>query len=333
MHMRIGKELKCSVIISTVIVLFLAVLVTPASALSYCDPLTSSYVHIDSGTGSFAGISSDNKEITVEAGSVINGSVTMRAMNGLKANIIAPMIATPSWGDPSTNYITVNDSITPCLSTVEASNISWQAPDEAGSYYIIFVFNAEYNASQVASCTNWRYYENHSNSVVWNDGNDIAALSTVQIAALQRCGRTTVDYRFESWWQEWTVPGDAITVQVTERIRPGTLSGRVLDIAGNPAVGVMVTLSTGESNLTIEDGTFFFELTDDCSYLVLSKSGYEEETINISVGSQDHIHLDDTIIVETPAEQQRWDVIDYPIPLIITLIAALAAILALRRVR
>jgi hypothetical protein len=334
MHTRENKLKCCVIALVTAMTLCgsMVALAAPASALSYWDPLTSSYVNITNGTGSFAGVSSDYKKLTVDAGTELNGSVTMKAMNGLKT-LLAPMIATPNWGDPSTSYWTVNRSIAPCVSSVVAVNISLTVPERPGTYYIIFAFNAEHNGSQVASCTNWRYAENNSDSVVWNDGNDVAALSTAQIVELQTIGRTTVDYRFEAWWQEWTLPGDAITVVVVEPPPvPGTISGLVTDINSEPMPNVTVTLNTGESTVTAADGSFSMNLTEDVELITLSKCGYQDMVVVVAIDQYQVADLGRyTLQSDEGSSPSTLD--QLPVPLVAVIIIALIHIVVLRKRR
>jgi len=84
------------------------------------------------------------------------------------------------------------------------------APAQAGTYHILFAFDLEYEASNVASATDWVLHHD-----VWDDGNDIAQFSPLQIEQAQNFG-CTIDQWLEvnERYHPHIVPADAITVQV-----------------------------------------------------------------------------------------------------------------------
>ncbi len=272
----------------------------------YDDPLTASYVKIQSGTGSFASVSPSNKRINVEPGAVLSGSVTMSTKNDLAGSDIAPLIGTPSWGAHSTSFWTVNPWISTGTNSYTSSGISLTAPSTAGTYYLIFAFNAEKTGAQVASCTNWRYVE-RGGSELWNDGNDVAGLSASQIAEAQATGRTTVTYRFQTWTQGWTVPADAIKVVVGTLVVPeptpslnyGLVRGAIVDDQGAPLSGVAVIVDHGFGTMTGDDGGFIFQLAEGQHTISMSKSGFVDKEVTISVVNGQTFRLDAVLDHET----------------------------------
>jgi hypothetical protein len=84
----------------------------------------------------------------------------------------------------------------------------------AGTYHILFAFSTQYDASNVASGTYWVLHHD-----VWDDGNDIAELSPLQIAPAQEYGCTIDRWLVDDGpagggYAPQVVPADAITLQV-----------------------------------------------------------------------------------------------------------------------
>ncbi len=229
------------------------VLVTPdAAAMTFDDPLTSSYVKIRSGTGSFSGVSDSSKQIQVEGGTDLWGSVNLETFNGMEPSNRAPLISTPSWGSHSSSYQEINNWIGTGTWNYNSGEISLTAPTAPGTYYIIFAFNAEFTAEEVASSTNWRYADVHG--VVWNDGNDVAGLSGSKISQMQSSGRTTVLYKFDGASQAWTMPGDAITIVVGQ---PGTVTSpfTTSHVKLQSGTGSFSSISSSSKQITVKPGS------------------------------------------------------------------------------
>ncbi len=265
------------------------------------DPLTQSYVKIQSGTGSFSSITATNKHIVVAPGAALSGSVAMLAKNDLKSTDAAPLIGLTNWGSHSSSYWNVNNWISTGTNSYVSSNMALNAPSSEGTYYLIFAFNAELNGAQVASCTNWR----HEGGVVWNDGNDIASFSSQKIAEIQSTGRTTVNYLFTTWSQQWTVPSDAIKVVVAseeeEAVVMGTISGRVVYSNTDPVAGASVILPSGSTVLTDADGWFSLDLTAGSYDITLRKTGCEEKQVQAAVGTGQSLYMGEIVLQEAPS--------------------------------
>jgi hypothetical protein len=213
---------------------------------------------------------------------------------------------------------------------IYSTDIAVTAPLNEGTFYLIFAYNAEYNAENVASCTNWRYSENNNGAVVWNDGNDVAGLTPTQLAQLQADGRTAVNYRFEFGLQSaWTLPGDAIKVIVQKY---ENITGKVTDPKGEPVAGVDVSLDSERNITTNESGQFSFEVVTGKSHvLTFSKSGFE--TRGYPLNETAFTDLGSLIIIPSP-EPPPPPMPDWvPILFAITVGAAVISVLGLRRIR
>jgi hypothetical protein len=172
------------------------------------DPGDTSSLAIGSGTGTFSELSSSNKQITVDAGASISGTVTMTAVSMWASSAVITLAGSPSWGTHSSSYSEVAGLSTPATTTL-AATVDLTAPSTSGTYCIVFLFSGEYNGAEVASLTNWAY-----GSPVWDDGNDIADFSSTQITEAQSNGRTTVQYLMEGGYQWINRPADVVTVVV-----------------------------------------------------------------------------------------------------------------------
>ena len=65
----------------------------------------------------------------------------------------------------------------------------------------------------------------------------------------------------------------------------GTIVGSVLDEDGNPIVGAVVSLDTGETATTNESGYYSIDASAGAHTLTISKEGYETRTENVTVAS------------------------------------------------
>lgn len=165
-------------------------------------------VQIESGTGPFSALSPTAKALTVQPGASLNGQITLLTLNQLPGAARAPLIGTPSWGNDSTSFWTINSWIGTGMVTITTS-VSLTAPSQPGTYYIIFAFQAEVGGDHVASATNWLVRKD-----VWNDGNDIAEFTASQIAQAQQFGCTTNKILTRDGYRLIYEPADAVTVSV-----------------------------------------------------------------------------------------------------------------------
>ncbi len=169
---------------------------------------TGGTIRISSRTGSFAGISDSSNTITVTPSESISGQITLQADDLGPASDITPLIVTPSWGNPQSNWQLINSSIPTGQSTQNAI-VSLTAPTTPGVYTLEFAFEWEKTGDQVASATNWAVGQD-----VWGDGNDIATLNQSQIQEGQQKGYTEDNWYFTTGYAHQYVPFDAITIVV-----------------------------------------------------------------------------------------------------------------------
>ncbi|HUC62077.1 MAG TPA: hypothetical protein VMF53_08980 [Alphaproteobacteria bacterium] len=169
---------------------------------------TGGTLDVISGSGDFSGISSTNKTVNTSPSKVLRGSVTLRALNLGPSFAVAPLIYTPSWGDPSRSWRLINNWI-PSGQSDQIANLSLVAPEIPGVYHVIFAFEWEIGGDHVASGTNYPLGADR-----WNDGHDIASLSSDKILQAQETGYTSMDWLYGSGYSHQFVPVDAITLVV-----------------------------------------------------------------------------------------------------------------------
>jgi hypothetical protein len=141
---------------------------------------------IDLQTGTLAGQSIDltHREIKVAPGAAIQGSFHVLVHNGLPGSAIAPVAATPTWGDPQASYWGV-DSGMPTGDSVSTVTLppNLVAPLMPGTNYIAVAMAGTYNYQQIMSGTHPAY------SADWQHGNLVAHLPACdfETAALLGC--------------------------------------------------------------------------------------------------------------------------------------------------
>ena len=130
-------------------------------------------IKIDLLTGTLAGQSIDptHREIKVAPGAPVQGSINVMVHNGLPGSAIAPVAATPSWGDPATSYWCVEPSI-PTGDNVwtVTTPANLVAPLTPGTYYIAVAMAGTYGCDQIMSGTH------PANPADWQHGNLVAHL-------------------------------------------------------------------------------------------------------------------------------------------------------------
>jgi hypothetical protein len=171
---------------------------------------THGLIQIVSGTEAFAGVGDGNKALGVAPGSLLQGSVTLRVINGGPGFALAPLIQTPSWGNHETSWSFIGN--VPPGESQFIAQVQVHAPLQPGTFHILFAFQLETNGGSVASATNWARRNN-----IWNDGNDIADFKPAQIQQAQQFGCAINPWLTETGIQPASVPADAITVDVVAR--------------------------------------------------------------------------------------------------------------------
>ncbi len=185
-----------------------------------CQPgATGGQLRLMSGTGDFSPISATNRTLYVRPGAMLNGSITLGALNLGPSSAVAPLIYTPSWGNPAESWKLIQNSL-PSGRSEQAVQLSLQVPTDPGTYHIIFAFQWEVGGDHVASATNWSLKTD-----IWNDGNDIAALNDDQLARAQLDGYTRIKWLVTSGYTLEYVPVDAVTLVVKTPISHYLLIG------------------------------------------------------------------------------------------------------------
>jgi serine/threonine protein kinase len=176
-------------------------------------PVPGDEVHIISGSGDFNDVSANNKVITILPGAKLVGKIKLHVRNLGPANAVAPLVYTPSWGEPSISWHTIQNSI-PMGETDPEAQISLTAPDSPGVYHLIFAFQRQIDGDYVASATDWSVGASR-----WGEGHALASLNAQQINEAQSSGSTMVNWLIydnpPTYVLERT-PVDALTVKVTE---------------------------------------------------------------------------------------------------------------------
>ena len=116
-------------------------------------------------------INPSNPVLTVNSGGSITGTLKVQAIYTGPSNNVVPFGYTPSWGSHSGSYVTVDGWIPVGTSTYTVP-INLIAPNDAGTYYLIFATNCEMNLGWTMSQTNWT-----TGTMSWDDGYDIADLT------------------------------------------------------------------------------------------------------------------------------------------------------------
>ena len=123
------------------------------------------------GTGTLAGqnIRPDSIEITVAPSTPIYGNVSVLYHNEMSPGAVAPIAATPTWGQPSTSYWSVADWAPTGDSTHNVA-VNLVAPATAGTYYVIIAAAGTYDCAQIMSGTHPGWPAD------WSNGNIVARL-------------------------------------------------------------------------------------------------------------------------------------------------------------
>lgn len=142
-------------------------------------------IKINLQTGTLAGqfIDSTHREIRVAPGAAIQGSFNVMVHNGLPGSAIAPVAATPTWGDPATSYWAVDPDIATGdnIRTV-TTPANLVAPLTPGTYYIAVAMAGTYDYAQIMSGTHPAY------SADWQHGNLVAHLPACDFETAARLG-------------------------------------------------------------------------------------------------------------------------------------------------
>lgn len=113
-------------------------------------------------------------------GATIEGTVRIEyASSVVDATLV--YAATPTWGDPSREGLTIGVLSAPSPPRQRGDPLSFRAPDAPGEYFFILTAGAETEAKYLLSRTNWVVGE-----PVWGDGNDVAQWPREDLLRLMR---------------------------------------------------------------------------------------------------------------------------------------------------
>jgi len=151
-----------------------------------------------------------NPTLTVNSGGSITGSLNVQAIYSGPPNNVVPFGYTPSWGSHSVSYETIDGWI-----PVGASNytepINLAAPNDAGTYYLIFATNCEMELGWTMSQTNWT-----TETMSWDDGNDIADLVESELQSSLSTGYLYLDMLLKDAYRSTTYGIAYVKIIVTE---------------------------------------------------------------------------------------------------------------------
>ncbi len=202
------------------------------------------------GGGTFSNVAPGQLTVATTPGGLLSGEVVLSADNSGQSFDVAPLIGTPSWGDPATSYWTIDHSI-PTGSGTYTTAVSLTAPNRPGTYHVLFAFALEEHGYDIASATNWAA----GAPPQWGNGDNIAELDSSQIAQAQHYGCAVDRWTMQTGPRYVLVAAAAITVTVaptTPASAAATASRwRVVPAAGLPGVGTQlnaVTCATSSSD-------------------------------------------------------------------------------------
>lgn len=108
----------------------------------------------------------ESAELRVAPGAPISGLATLHYWTDYPVSHVMPLVVTPTWGDKQSVYWLAEQDM---QSGGEYDvDFDLMAPDEPGTYYLLFLNHSEYTAEQVASNTHW----SASYDGLWNNGDD-----------------------------------------------------------------------------------------------------------------------------------------------------------------
>ncbi|MEM0449148.1 MAG: C1 family peptidase [Methanomassiliicoccales archaeon] len=160
---------------------------------------------IVSGAGGFANISATS--LVIEVGSRLEGKLLLRASNLWSIDDEVPLVATTSWGDAKTSFWTILNDLGSGVSELETS-ISLDIPTEPGAYHLLFAYRNESSPALIASATSHLI-----GMPIWEDGNDLSALSPFQIAQSKAEGRALVDWLMPDGMHLLYLPCAVLTIE------------------------------------------------------------------------------------------------------------------------
>jgi hypothetical protein len=171
------------------------------------DPSETGSLHILSGTGSFVDLNSAKKEISVAPNDTISGALDLGVNNTWSST--ACLVCAPSWGNHAKAFWELESFVPVGLSNSVGSAANLTAPELPGKYYLVLAFWNQPLPSYVASGT-----DQSKGYAVWDDGNDLADLSSAQVYSAQTKGHTYLNWLTAQGYASRGVPSDVVTINV-----------------------------------------------------------------------------------------------------------------------
>ena len=120
------------------------------------------------------------------------------------------------------------------------------------------------------------------------------------------------------------------TTEKEERNMPkknATITGRVVDINGNPVLGAQIIIDDELKAITDTNGSFFIETSPGNHTLTITKDGYQEKRVSLYLGSGEKKNLGEISLPKTHTQKIQNGLISINYLLIIILIIAASSIL------
>ncbi|HTY46295.1 MAG TPA: hypothetical protein VMB46_01365, partial [Methanomassiliicoccales archaeon] len=163
-------------------------------------------VRIQSGSGSFASLTSSIKSIDVPTNAHLTGNVLLSSFNYWPGSSTVPLVGLSSWGAHSSSFWSVSGGLSNG-STSSSASVDLIAPSTVGTYAVVFAFRNETSGAYVASATSTLV-----GSPAWDDGNDLASMTSQQLSDAQMSGRTQVQWLMVDGFDQVWLPCDAIII-------------------------------------------------------------------------------------------------------------------------
>ncbi|MCX7805137.1 MAG: hypothetical protein N3A38_08105, partial [Planctomycetota bacterium] len=174
------------------------------------DPPNINRIMLVSGTLNGIRIDPSSPVIRVSAGTRITGSILVRVLNRMPPAAIAPVAATPTWGNPQTNYWRVSPHVS-IGETMQTVKVDLAAPENTGTYYIAVAMAGTYNIEQILSGTHPAWEAD------WKRGNKVALQPHEVFERAIRRGWVYFDWHSPEGAKRGTLALTAVRIEVEAR--------------------------------------------------------------------------------------------------------------------
>ena len=96
-------------------------------------------------------------------------------------------------------------------------------------------------------------------------------------------------------------------IRLVEKVDMGTIMGKVVDDDGKPLLGVIITLDTGDTVTTSEDGLFEFHVEIGNYTISFVRDGFDRHVDTAWVKKDQVLELDEIDLVPADSDQQTSD--------------------------